>query len=190
VKYNNIMKQCWISSWLALLLFLGMATVLSAHPGTGAPQLTNEDIGPYRIFVWSDPEPPQIGEYHVILALTESLANDPSGFAGKPIFDAEVTVSMTNLQSGETLVAKATHEDATNRIFYEAVFQVPSAGDWRVDLAVAGPDGPAEATYVDEFQVASFNWRPILWGGLALLFAAGALIFHWRVQPQTAEATQ
>jgi hypothetical protein len=184
------MKQYWISLWLAGLLLWGMTTMVSAHAGTGTPQLTNEDIGPYRIFVWSDPEPPQVGEYHVTLALTESLPDDPSGFAGKPVFDADITITMTDLDSGETMVAKATHEDSTNRIFYEAVFQVPAAGEWRIDLAVIGPDGPAQATYVDEFQVASFNWRPLVWGGLALLFAAGALIFHWRVQPQVVEATQ
>jgi hypothetical protein len=184
------MKLYWIAPWVALLLLLGLTVRVSAHAGTGVPQLTNEDIGPYRIFVWSDPDPPQVGEYHVALALTESLADDPSGFAGKPIFDADVTVTMTALNSGETLLSKATHEDSTNRIFYEAVFQVPSAGDWRVDLVVIGPEGPAQATYVDSFQESSFNWMPVVWAALAILFAVGALVFHWRVQPGVAEATR
>lgn len=184
------MKQYWISLWLALALLWGLTNLASAHGGTGTPQLTNEDIGPYRIFVWSDPEPPQVGEYHVAVAMTESLEGDASGFAGKPILNADITVTLTNVESGETLTKKATHQDAVNKIYYEADFVVQTPGQWNVHLAVVGPDGAAEATYIDEISEATFNWMPIAGGALAVLLAAGAFLFHWRVQPQTAEAAR
>src|SRR5690554_6311036 len=78
-----------------LIAIVGWSHSASAHAGDGIPQLTNEDIGPYRIFVWSDPEPPQMGEYHVSVALTESLPDDASGFAGQPILGADITVTLT-----------------------------------------------------------------------------------------------
>jgi hypothetical protein len=182
------MKQHWISLWLALLLLVVVANSMAAHGGTGTPQLTNEDIGPYRIFVWSAPEPPQVGPYHVAVAMTESLPGDASGFAGKPILNADITVTLTHVASGETLTKKATHQDAVNKIYYEADFEVPTPGEWSVHLAVIGPDGAAEAAYMAEILEATFNWMPIAGGALAVLLAVGALLFHWRVQPQAVEA--
>jgi hypothetical protein len=183
-----MMKRTWISLWLALLFLVGLTNLAAAHGGTGTPQLTNEDIGHYRIFVWSDPEPPQVGEYHVAIAMTESLPGDASGFAGKPILNADITVTLTHVQSGETLTKKATHQDAVNKIYYEADFEVTTPGEWHVDLAVVGPDGAAEAFYMEEIEEATFNWMPIAGGALAVLLAVGAFVFHWRVQPQPVEA--
>jgi hypothetical protein len=183
-----MMKRHWISLWLALALFVVMTDMSAAHGGTGTPQLTNEDIGPYRIFVWSDPEPPQVGPYHVAIAMTESLPGDASGFAGKPILNADITVTLTHLESGATLTKKATHQDAVNKIYYETDFEVPTSGLWEVHFSVAGPDGVAETSYMEEVEEATFNWLPIAGGALALLLAVGALVFHWRVQPKQVEA--
>ncbi|MCB0115250.1 MAG: hypothetical protein KDD84_14215, partial [Caldilineaceae bacterium] len=155
-----------------------------AHGGTGFPQLTNEDIGPYRIFAWSDPEPAQVGSYHVAVALTESLAGDASGFAGQPVLNADVTVDLINLATGDMLTKKATHLDAVNKIYYEADFEVDTPGEWRVDLTVVGPDGPVQASYVTLISPATFNWMPVLGGATALLLIAGAVFFHFRVQPK------
>lgn len=174
---------------LALWMCVVLVTVTFAHAGTGTPQFTNEDIGPYRLFVWSDPEPPQVGEYHVALALTESLENDPNGFAGQPIFNADITVTMVHTASGQTLTEKATHENATNQIYYEAAFDVPQTGEWQVQIVVDGPNGPAEAGYVEQIVAATFNWMPIAGAVLAVLLAVGAFFFHWRVQPRAVEAT-
>lgn len=181
------MKQIGSSLWLTLLLLLGIPHWASAHGGTGTPQLTNEDIGPYRIFVWSDPEPPQVGSYHVAIAMTESLEGDASGFAGKPILNADITVTLTNAESGETLTKKATHQDAVNKIYYEADFEIATPGQWNVHMAVVGPDGAAEASYIDEITAATFNWMPIAGGALAVLLVVGAVLFHWRVQPKPVE---
>lgn len=186
---TTAVKRLSLSLWLAVLAVAGLANVLFAHGGTGTVQFTNEDIGPYRLFVWSDPEPPQIGEeYHVSVALTESLPDDPSGFAGQPVFDVDITVTMTHLATGETLTGKATHENAINKIYYEAPFNVPETGEWQVEITVQGPDGPVGAMYTEEIVAASFNWIPIAGGALAVLLAAGAFAFHWRVQPRAAEA--
>ncbi len=176
--------------WIVCLLLAALVHPLHAHGGTGTQQINNEDIGPYRVFVWSDPDPPQVGEYHVAVALTESLPDDPSGFAGKPIFDADVTVTLTHLESGQAFTDRATHENAANKVYYEARFQVPEPGEWQVQVAVQGAEGTGEVAYVDRIEAARFNWMPLAGGVLALLLLAAALVVHWRIQPQpTLEAS-
>jgi hypothetical protein len=121
--------------------------------------------------------------------MTESLPGDASGFAGKPILNADITVTLTHVESGETLSKKATHQDAVNKIYYEADFEVAMPGQWNIHLAVSGPDGVAEASYLEEITKATFNWMPIAGGALAILLVVGAFVFHWRVQPQAVEVS-
>lgn len=174
---------------LAVTFLIAWTGAAFAHGGTGFPQLTNVDIGPYRIFVWSAPEPAQVGPYHVAVALTQSLEGDESGFAGQPIFNADITVNLVNVGTGETLTKKATHLDAVNKIYYETDFEVGTPGEWRVDFAVAGPDGPAQASYVAQIAPATFNWMPVIGGVAALLLIAAAVVFHFRVQPTRKKVT-
>ena len=174
---------------LAMVFLIAWTSLSFAHGGAGYPQLTNVDIGPYRIFVWSDPEPPQVGPYHVAVALTESLEGDASGFAGQPILNADITVNLVNPETSTVLTSKATHLDAVNKIYYEADFEVDTPGEWRIELIVAGPEGPAQATYTTQIAPATFNWTPVLGGAAALLLIAGAVFFHFRVQPQQTAVT-
>lgn len=162
------------------LFFLSLlvARPLLAHAGVGTEQIANHNLGPYRIWVWSDPEPPQVGEYHVAVALTESLENDPNGFAGEPVLDADVLVEMTHQSTGLLLVAQATHEDAANKLFYEALLAPQQTGLWQIRVIVQGPDGPVEAAFEDEIEPPAFPWRSVGGGVLALLLAgAGVAIY-------------
>ncbi len=162
---------------ILLPFFLRTPSVL-AHAGVGTPQINNLDLGPYRIWVWSDPEPPQVDSYHVAVALTESLDNDPNGFAGEPILDADVLVEMEQAASGLLLVAQATHADATNKLFYEAIFVPQQTGAWEIRVIVQGPDGPVQASYMDEVEPATFPWLAVGGGLLALILAgAGAALY-------------
>ena len=162
---------------ILLPLFLAGRSVL-AHAGVGTQQINNVDLGPYRIWVWSDPEPPQVGSYHVAVALTESLANDPNGFAGQPILDADVVVEMEHQASGLLLIAQATHEDATNKLFYEAIFAPEQTGTWEIRVIVQGPDGPVQASYTDEVEPAAFPWMAVGGGLLALLLAGAGVALY------------
>ena len=162
---------------ILLPLFLSARSLL-AHAGVGTQQINNVDIGPYRIWVWSDPEPPTVGSYHVAVALTESLDNDPNGFAGEPILDADVVVEMKHQTSGLLLIAQATHEDATNKLFYEAIFTPEQTGAWEIRVIVQGPDGPVQASYTDEVESPAFPWMAVGGGLLALLLAGAGTVLY------------
>ncbi|MBX3053241.1 MAG: hypothetical protein KF753_17285 [Caldilineaceae bacterium] len=165
--------------FLLVLLLLGFsyATVL-AHGGVGTQQINNLDLGPYRIWVWSDPEPPAVGEYHVAVALTESLDSDPNGFAGEPVLGADVLVEMENQTSGILLIAQATHEDAVNKLFYEAVFSPEQTGIWEIRVIVQGPDGPVTASYTDEIVPPTFPWMAVGGGLLAVVLAVAGVVLY------------
>lgn len=163
---------------LLLLPLLLSARSLLAHAGVGTQQINNLDIGAYRIWVWSDPEPPSTGSYHVAVALTEALENDPNGFAGEPILDADVVVEMEHQASGLLLVAQATHADATNKLFYEAIFAPQQTGTWEIRVIVQGPEGPVQASYTDEVESPSFPWMAVGGGLLALLLAGAGTVLY------------
>lgn len=158
---------------LLLLSLFVTAKVVLAHAGVGTQQINNIDLGEFRIWVWSDPEPPQVGNYHVAVALTESLENDPNGFAGEPVLNTDVVVEMEHVNTGLLLVAQATHEDAVNKLFYEAIFAPEQTGIWSVRVIVQGGNGPAEISYTDEIELAAFPWMTI-GGALLALILAGA----------------
>lgn len=163
---------------LIVLPFVFSGGSVLAHAGVGTQQINNLDLGAYRIWVWSDPEPPIVGNYHVAVALTESLENDPNGFAGEPILDADVVVEMENQATGLLLVAQATHEDATNKLFYEAVFAPQQTGMWEIRVIVQGPEGPVQASYSDEVESPAFPWMTVGGGVLALLLAGAGTVLY------------
>jgi hypothetical protein len=162
---------------ILLPLFLSGRS-LFAHAGVGTQQINNTDLGPYRIWVWSEPEPPIVGSYHVAVALTESLDNDPNGFAGEPILDRDVVVEMEHQASGLLLIAQATHEDATNKLFYEAILAPEQTGMWEIRVIVQGPDGPVQASYTDEVESPAFPWMAVGGGVLALLLAGTGTVLY------------
>jgi len=163
--------------WVVALFLLG-GRFAYAHGGVGTQQINNYDLGPYRIFVWSDPDPPRVGNYHVSVALTESLDNDPNGFAGAPVLDADVVVEMRHESSGLLLTAQATHANATNKVFYVAVLTPQQAGAWQVRVIVEGPDGPVETSYTDDIEPTRFPWMAVAGGVLALLLAGGGVALY------------
>ena len=191
---------------LALLFGALAPASLLAHAGVGVQHLNNVLAGPYRVFVWSDPEPPQVGEYHVTVALTENKEGDSTGLAGAPVLDAYVIVEITHRESGETFRARATHDDALNKLFYEASFAPARQGIWSVQVRIAPPGceagadggdngsgpsaslcGAAEVVgFEDEILPKTFPWGAVLAGLLAIILIVGAGLLYWMTQPPAA----
>jgi len=191
---------------LLLLTGLLLPAPLLAHGGVGVQHLNNVPAGPFRVYVWSDPEPPQVGEYHVTVALTENVEGDSTGLAGGPVLDAVVTVELTHEESGETLSARATHDDALNKLFDEASCEPALQGNWSVRVSVLPPgcdtaQGSGEqqggdsglsceseqvVSFQDEILPKAFPWRALLGGILSVLLIMGAVVLYWATKPPTA----
>ena len=157
-----------------------------AHGGVGFQHINNEPAGPYRVYIWSDPEPPQVGEYHVAVALTENIEGDATGLAGGPVLDADVTVEMVHQENGTTLIEKATHDDALNKLFYQASFAPATRGIWDVQVRIVALDGQVAVGFEDEILPKPFPWRALLGGLLSVVLLVGAFVLYWKTQPQDA----
>lgn len=197
------------SQLLALFLLTGLLLPLPvlAHGGVGLQHINNVPAGPFRVYVWSDPEPPQVGEYHVTIALTENIEGDATGLAGGPVLDAYIVVELMHQESDTLLSARATHDDALNKLFYEASFEPAKKGNWSIQVHIAspgcGPTGNAGAqssgssaspcepaqvvSFQDEILPKVFPWRAVLGGILSLLLMFGAVLLYWMTRPPAAD---
>ena len=162
-------------------LALTLASPALAHGG-GVVQLANAEAGPYLVSVWTQPDPPKVGTWHVTVAVVEPSA---PGETGDPVLDAAVTIRLVSMeQNGETLTAPATRQGATNKLFYEADLELPTEGQWRVEVFVEGPAGAGETSFeiTASSPASGINWALV--GGIALTLVAGGWL-AWTFRPQT-----
>lgn len=160
-----------------LLILLTIGERNAAAHGGGTLRLNNEDIGPYWVSVWTAPEPVREGELHVTIAVAEP-GERAGQQAGAPVLGASVEVTVSPRAGGlADISARATNEQAANRLYYEADLSLPVAGDWLVLVEVQGPDGRGEAQFVLPVEAAGgSNW---LWiGAIALLVVAAFYLYY------------
>lgn len=159
-------------SALVLLLFLllvSLAAPAEGHGG-GRPMLVNEPAGPYLLSVWLAPDPLRVGTIHVTVAVSEP---NEDGSAGEPVLGAAVRILFTaEDQTGVVPIgALATHQNAANRLFYEADLEVSAPGNWRAEVIVDGPAGRGQSAFSAlVLSPASTNW--VVVGAVSLVIAA------------------
>lgn len=137
-------KGRWNILFIACAMFILMAVIagpVEAHT-EGKMQLSAAPAGPYKITVWTSPDPATPDELHVALAVV--LAEDAS-----PVLDAEVSVELIPADGGPGLVETATTKGSENKFLYEAIFQPPNPGLYQVDIQVSGADGVTGNTSFD-----------------------------------------
>lgn len=159
------------------LLFVSgfiFAGLVEAHAG-GVMQVASADAGPFKLTVWTSPDPAVVGEVHVAAAVAS--AED-----ALPILDAEVFIELTPQSGqGEQLSGQATTEESTNQFLYETIFDVPAEGLYQVTVTATGAD-EAEGSVSFDLEVESAP--PLLLGLAALVVLAvvtgGAVYFYLR----------
>lgn len=158
-----------------LAMCLGVVGV-HAHGG-GTPQVTNEDIGPYWVSVWTSPDPVREGQMHVTVAVAEP-GGDAGEQAGAPVLGAIVELTVTPRAGGFADVsARATNEQSANKLFYEADLMIPAAGDWQVQVDVQGPEGTGQARFNMTVLPAQGTDWPLI-GGVAFLGISALFFFY------------
>lgn len=165
-----------------LLIYFSLALInrASAHGG-GAPRLVDVEAGPYRLYVWSKPEPLRVGDAHFTIGVFEPALE---GLPDKPVLDATVEVvmipvSLLNLAPWSGL---ASREASANPIYYEADFTLPAPGAWRAELIVSGPAGSGSADFEMTVLPPAINWA-LIGGGAAIAMAAGWWFWNSRARP-------
>lgn len=154
-----------------------------AHGG-GTPRLTNEPAGPYRLYVWSSPEPLRVGEVHMTLAVVlppedsqtideSSLFNDlDQVVTGADIELTFVPVSPSSLSSADDVIEAIrvkVFPSEINPLYYEMDTELPIAGEWQISIDIAGKLGTGTATFPAQIEDALLLDWGILAGVVVLL---------------------
>jgi hypothetical protein len=151
---------------------------LIPHPSSlaladgGAVRLS-ERTGGYQITAFTAPTPFRAGRVDVSLLVQDAAT-------GECVPPARVTLHLTARGSGQVLEYPATSGAGSNKLFHEAVFELPEAGWWDVEVSVDGPHGPARARFEVEAGEAPPRWLD-LWPWFAWPALAVALFGLHRV---------
>lgn len=186
-----------VMSMTVLATILGFVPIqrLYAHGG-GTPRLTNAPVGPYNLYAWSDPEPWRVGEVHLSLAVTMINPDSNSSQVEIPVTDVEITVTYTPMidnavdTAHDPIVVKASRQAFLSDFYYEADPTLTRAGDWRITVDVAGPEGSGSIDFpMETLPERALNWTFVGAGAGVLVFGL-ALLAIWSRSQQPAPAAQ
>ena len=169
---RNPVKHLLTSRCLLVVVLLVLThshnAPVQAHT-EGQMQLAAAPAGPYKITVWTSPDPARVGEVHVAVAVT--LADDAS-----PVLDAEVSVLLNPLGDGSPISAPATTDKSENKFLYEAIVIVEEGGTYETIISIVGSDGArGEASFELEIESDSNgNWFLVV---SAIIILAALLYF-------------
>ncbi len=131
--------------WLVAILLAGLVVGrVSAH-GCGKVVIASESIDGYVVTVCHFPYPAETGTNHITVALADEAAE-------QPVLNRPITITATD--GRQTLRHPATHDNATNRLLYEADFAIREAGVWDFAIEIEGVARPL--TFTAAIAQASF----------------------------------
>jgi hypothetical protein len=199
-----MVRRIWI--WGLLVMLAGTLFTPAVHGhGGGTPQVVNERVGPYRVSVWTQPEPLRVGDVHVTVAVTQPSAdaastnrpssdtNDSTELLDTALLDTVVTDATVSLRfelrerPGAPFTAAATRQNSLGNLYYEADIELPAAGEWSTTVQVEGPLGAGSVAFSSAVLAArTVPWSAIAGIGLAVL----ALIAVMRIYQSRGTARQ
>lgn len=135
---------------LVLLLWAASSGLLHADGGT---LRLSEKHGPYRVAVFTSPQPLRAGLIDISV-LVQDARN------GEPLPDVVVRLVLIGPDSIERPVT-ASRAAATNQLFQAAQFELPSAGTWQVRVLLDGARGSAETAFSMEAAEALPRWTEL-----------------------------
>ena len=146
-----------------------------AHGG-GTARLVDEPVGPYRLYVWTRPEPISVGTAHFTVGV---FSQNPGSEVDEPVLDAMVALSLMRSDGGLGWQGEASREESVNKLYYEADATIPTEGEWQATVVVSGPAGSGSATFGFAAVERGINWMVVGMVAVAVIalawwfFAAG-----------------
>jgi hypothetical protein len=134
-----------------------------------------EKAGPFLITVFSDPTPLRVGPVDISVMVQE-------GDSGRPILEAEVTVRLQKYGAGGSpILAQATRQNATNKLLYAALVDLPAPGLWELQVTAQYQAQAANVMCMAPAAQPRFmprSWR--LYAALLSVTIGGVALHQWR----------
>ncbi len=166
------MKRSLLVLFLVLWL-LGKARPGLAHGG-GVARVVGGRLGPYRVNIWTFPEPPRVGTFHITVAVYE-----PGVRMDTPIRHARVQARLTH-ESGVTLQASAPPSE-TYPHHHEIDVALDRPGRWDVEISVTTPEAQGNFAFAVQVDASSGSSRVFLVGAGLLAMVA---LWWWLTRRQ------
>lgn len=145
---------------LVFLLMIVASGRVAANGGT--IQVSDYRSGPYDLTVFTSSSPIVVGIVDVSVAVQRAGTSDI-------VQDATVWVRAEPVDhAGQAGEFPATHELATNKLFYAANVELATPGQWRLDVRVESPLGEGSTQFEVEVAEPTLLDSPLLWAALAL----------------------
>jgi hypothetical protein len=170
----RLIQPIIMSAFFSCLLFHSSSL---ARADGGAVRLCQR-AGGYQIAVFTSPTPLRAGPVDVSVLVQDAATEEC-------VPEAQVTVCLKATGDGPPLECPATTAAATNRLFHAAVFELPKAGRWDVEVAVEGPHGWALLRFGIEADGPAPRWLEFwpwfTWPALVVaLFGLHQVMFRQR----------
>lgn len=168
---------------LSLLCFIALCATnsfiplaLAIGPGTGGSKIrVNEDhIGPYTVLVATSPLPVTLDQQmSVWVRISDPVTNNLRR-------EAQVVIAATHRDSGKTLTAEATHQNAGNDYDYVAHFDIKNTGQWDVTVTISDNPGVAQVSFVESVS-SGLSVTVIVALGIPFIVLAAVIgVYLWR----------
>lgn len=126
---------------LALVLSYSFWLLPLDARGDGGTVRLSEQIGAYRVTVFTAPTPVQAGAVDISVLVQDAVT-------GELATDVPIWITLTPAgQRNGPLRAVATRQAATNKLFRAFTFELPAPGRWRVEIEMAGTGGSARSQF-------------------------------------------
>lgn len=160
---------------LAALLLLVIGPPLLANGGT--VRISREAVGTYLVSVFTSPTPLRTGEVDISVLVQDA---DRESVVDVPVWVEAVPVGINTTPVRHP----ATRQQATNKLFKAAKFDVTEPGEWEFVIRVGGDEGGATTFGVTLTEPTLLD-RPYLLAALVLLpLALLAWLFLGREEPR------
>jgi hypothetical protein len=143
-----------------LVVFSALFLLPSLAAADGGTIRLSEQKGGYRITVFTAPTPLRAGLVDIGVFVQDAATGEPA---------SGVQVNINAEWHGSPRVAlhhRATPEEATNKLFYAATFDLPEPGWYSMAVAIEGPLGAAQVCFEMEATEPPPSWLTMLpWVG-------------------------
>jgi hypothetical protein len=120
--------------------------------GDGGLVRISQAAGPWVVTAFSSPTPLRAGPIDLSV-----LVRDPA--QDRTVLDAAVQVSLYQVGGSRHLHTTATHDQATNKLLYAALLELPEPGLWEVKLRITRGAQAAELSFQVEAAAPLPPWR-------------------------------
>ena len=161
-----------------LSILVALLAQASAFGSEGAVQLRKQ-AGPLLITVFGSPAPPSAGPVEISLFIQDRNTLES-------VSDADVSLILRAEASGTQIRAKATPQQARNKLRYAAPVNLAESGKWRIDVT-ARRRGPCTETdgVIEVAPTPTLLMSISYWGYVAFLpLLIGAVVVHGWLIPQ------